>query len=121
MRNPQLKALKTLKQADVRKAFDSVCLADVSIDGIIWNGGFDSAIKLDAAKRLAESAGLTKVTFFDASKTPHILTIEEAMGVIIGVSVDYQTKLAKKQELMKAIEDATAVEEVELISWLNNA
>lgn len=70
-----------------------------------------------AAKRLAESVGLTTVTFYDMVSHEHVLTMEQAQAVIIAVAVYYQTKLAKKQNLMVDIQNTTTEAELEVITW----
>ncbi len=82
-----------------------------------YNGGFDSAIKLDAAMRLAETAGQTDVTFFDVLNQPHVLTLAEAKAVVLAVAGTYQVLLAKKQTLFSAISSADTQEQLDGVSW----
>ena len=108
---------KEKKRDEVRMAFFYEHDTPVS-DGVIqWHGGFDSALKLDGALRMAQNAGLTEVTFFDVSNTAHTLTVEEANQVIGLVSNKYQTDLAKKHALLNQINNATTLEEVQSIVW----
>lgn len=99
---------KAVKRDEIHAAFAiAAALPVTDINSIVWSGGFDSAIKMDAAKRMAELAALTSVALFDADNVQHDLTIAEAEAVILVVGADYQTKFATKQALMVAVEAAT--------------
>ncbi|MBL4574604.1 MAG: hypothetical protein JKY51_00705 [Opitutaceae bacterium] len=100
--------LKGLKKTSIRLAFDAVKTAFV-LDGnsINWSGGFDSALKMDAAKRMAQMAGLISVSLFDAANIEHVLSFAEAEVVILTIGADYQTKFAQKQALMVVADAAT--------------
>ncbi len=100
-----LSVRKERKKAGIRVAFESAAKSPVTdANSIVWDGGYDSALKLDAARRLAALAGATTVTFFDNSNTPHNLTMTQAEAVILTVASDYQTKFAKKQTLMGQVD-----------------
>jgi hypothetical protein len=102
----------------IRQAFFSASTQNVTdANGVAWSGGFDSAIKLDAARRLATEAGLTSVSFYDADNIEHVLTLEQAKVVTLTVSADYQTKLAKKQALFKQISEATTKQQLDWVVW----
>lgn len=101
----------------VRNVFSKASVEGVTDATTTWHGGYDSAMKLDAAKRLAELAGLSTVTFYDVNNIGHELSIADATIVILTVSQKYQTDFAKKQRLMIAIEDATTKPTVQAIVW----
>jgi hypothetical protein len=121
----------TSKQNEIRTAYDiQAVLPVVDANSISWNGGFDSCIKLDAAKRLSESAGLTNVTFYDYNNDSHSLLIADALTVILTISQAFQTTMATKQTKMLAINSAanvgasptdaiydTAIVNVNAITW----
>lgn len=109
---PTLERVKARRSQAIRDAYEAACLDPVPALGVAWNGGFDSAIKLDAAMRLAQAAGTTDVTFFDVDNVGHPLAFQDALKVVVTVAADYQTKLARKQACMAAIASATTVEDV---------
>ena len=96
---------KSIKHSEIRTAFNTAALLPVTdSNGIHWSGGYDSAMKIDAAKRMAELAGLTEVTLFDDANVEHVLNMADAALVILTVGADYQTKFAHKQALMVAVD-----------------
>lgn len=93
------------KRGDIRTAFNTAAILPVTdANSDVWSGGFDSALKMDAAKRMAEMAGFTQVSLFDAANVERVLTIEAASVVVLTVGADYQTKFAQKQALMAAVD-----------------
>ena len=95
---------KNIKHGEIRVEFNYAAVLPVTdTSGTDWSGGFDSALKMDAAKRMAQMAGLTSVELFDAANVAHNLTLAEAEAVILTVGADYQTKFAQKQALMTAV------------------
>lgn len=107
---PTIEQLKDRKYQKIREDFAKVVNNDVGI----YQGGFDSAIKLDAAKRLAEAAGQTQTTFYDADNIAHTLTLAEAQNIIIAVALAYQSSFAVKQGRMVIVKNATTAEEINL-------
>jgi hypothetical protein len=101
----------------IHDGFNIDSIADVTALTFAWNGGFDSAIKLDAAMRLAQSAGLTTVDFYDKSNVAHTLSIADATTVVQAIAGAYQTVFAKKQSKMISIANATTISEVQSIVW----
>lgn len=112
-----IEALKIYKKDEIRAAFDIDSNANITLNGIIWQGGYDKAMRLDAAKRLAELAGQTSTVFYDLTNVGHTLTIAEADAVILAISLAYQTSFARKQAHMIAIDAATTVAEVQAITY----
>lgn len=111
-------ALKAEKKAEIKAAFIDASNADVTDDNNnTWNGGFDSAMKLDAAKRLAETIGSPTVTFFDVDNQAHMLSIADATDVVLAVSNVFQAALAQKQNLYDEINDATTVAQLDAAEW----
>lgn len=116
IQNPAtLEETKERKRNQIRLNFDTVANQPVIINSVNYHGGFESAIKLDAAKRLMEAAGLSQVIFFDTSNQPHTLTLVEAQNVVIQVASAYQTALANKQAKMVLVSQAQTKEEVNAI------
>lgn len=114
---PTLVQARSTQIDAVRTAYASACEAPVQARGTEWNGGFDSAIKLDAAMRLAQAAGAPGVTFFDIANKDHMLDFGQALQVVIAVAADYQSKLARKQALLTAIAQAPTVQDALALKW----
>jgi len=98
-------AAQEVKRAQIRKDFVTASRQPITDDNKVkWNGGFDSALKIDGAKRLAESAGLTKVVLFDASNQPHTLTLAKAGSIAIKIGAMYQAMFTLKQSLIADVD-----------------
>ena len=108
--------LQVQKRNEIRSAYQKAADDPVIAIDITWNGGMDSAMKLDGAKRLAELCGQDHVTFYDIENSSHSLTMKQADEVIKEVGIAFQTALAKKQGLFKQITQADN-KELELIKW----
>jgi len=106
---------KQAKQSQIRDEFEVASNLPVEVNGVSYVGGFESAIKLDAAKRMAEQAGVIEVVFFDINNDPNVLSLTDATAVVLSVGADYQTKFATKQARMVAVSNATTIEEVEVV------
>lgn len=98
---------KEAKRTEVRTAYELDAGADVTVGAIVYQGGFDSAIKLDAAKRLAKAAGAVDVTFFDSTNNPQLLLLADAQLVMLSVAAAFQTALARKQVAMVKVDKTT--------------
>lgn len=114
---PTLEELKATKYSEIRALYDTASNGNVEALGITWDGGFESAIKLDAARRLSEAAGAEMVTFYDIDNVGHEFYLAEALDVVIQVSVAYQTQLAKKQSLFNQIAAAENTLALDAIQW----
>ena len=108
---------KTEKYIEIKKDFTAQESESILIDGVQYQGGYDSAIKLDSAKRLSESAGAVGVVFYDAQNNPHELLLKDANDIVIVIAGKYQKDFGKYQTLKVAIKDAETIEQVELIEW----
>jgi len=111
----QLLANKGYKKSGIRSDFSIAIDEDVIHNSITWNGGYDSVLKLDAAKRLASLNSLTTVDFFDINNVANTLTIIEAEEVIKVLGADYQGKFVIKQSLFVDIDNAVDQDELDLI------
>ena len=112
-----LSVAKNKKREEIKQAFATEELQPVESLTIQWNGGYDSALKMDGAKRMAEMMTLNSVEFYDVNNIGHDLSIPDAETVITGVGAVYQTLFQKKQSLFRQIDSATTVAEVELVVW----
>jgi hypothetical protein len=98
--------IKSTKKDAIRTSFEDDIALPVVVNLVSYAGGMDSALKLDAAKRLAEAMGLTSVTFFDINNAPQVLLLADALAVVVAVGVAYQTSLARKQAALVKIDNA---------------
>lgn len=114
---PTLDELKAAKRNEIRIQYEADANAPVQALGETWDGGFESAIKLDAARRLSDAAGANTVTFYDVNNVGHEFYLAEALDVVIQVSFAYQTQLAKKQGLFIQIDSAQNKEQLDDIKW----
>lgn len=114
---PSFADAQEAKRTTIRERYALEAMANVEVAGLVWDGGFDSAIKLDAAKRLAEAAGASDVTFFDADNDPHLLDFATAQTIVISVASAFQVALATKQALMRAVSDAQTDSDLDQVEW----
>ena len=93
---------------------------------IFWAGGWQSAIKLDAAWRLAMIFNSPTVTFHDVNGISHVLNHEEAEVVIKSIGYAYEKVFSKKASLILQIKNITldaaisleeSIQEVKNIQW----
>jgi hypothetical protein len=112
-----LSVAKSKKREEIKQAFATEELQPVESLTIQWNGGYDSALKMDGAKRMAEMMTLNSVEFYDVNNIGHDLSIPDAETVITGVGAVYQTLFQKKQSLFLQIDSATTVGELDGIYW----
>ena len=89
----------------------------VTVGGVNYHAGYDSAMRLDAAKRLSELAGLTTCTFTDVDNVAHELSLVDAEGVILSVGAHYQAAFQQKQAWAIQIANATTIAELPVIVW----
>ncbi len=115
--NATLEQAKTDKKQELTNAFNEESTKDVDVNGVLYHGGFDSALKLDGAKRISESAGATEVTFFDTSNKGAILSIGAATNVIAKIGAKYQIDFAKFEGLKVELEGKQKVSTVESMRW----
>ena len=108
-----LKKAKDAKKQELKLSFELE--ANKPVNGYV--GGFDSAVKLDAAKRMLETAGATEVTFFDVDNKPNVLSISDATDVILAIGSKYQTDFAKYQGLKVQVDSKVKVSTVNSIVW----
>jgi len=108
---------KINKKVEMSYKFDEVSIKPVTVNDVIYNGGFDSALKLDGAKRLIELAGGSEVTFYDIDNKPNVLSIVDANTVILTISAKVQSDFGHLQDLKVLIASKLKVSTVESITW----
>lgn len=113
----ELENSKQDKSNEIKNDFLKQEKENVLIGDVEYQGGYDSAIKLDSAKRLSESAGLETVVFYDAENAGHELSLTDANIIVLQIAGKYQKDFGKYQTLKVDIAKATTVNEVEIIKW----
>ena len=109
--------VKLIKKQELKKSFELESNKPVVVNEVNYVGGFDSAVKLDAAKRMLETALATEVTFFDVDNKPNVLSIGDATNVILAIGSKYQTDFAKYQGLKVQVDSKLKVSTVNSIVW----
>lgn len=104
------------KKEELANAFNVESIKQVKVNEVFYNGGYDSALKLDSAKRMSELAGLDKASFFDIENKEQVLSLANATTVILTIGAKYQQDFGKYQSLKTQIEIST-LEELESIVW----
>ena len=112
-----LSEYKEAKRAEIRAKFEKESSSNfIDSVGRAWNGGFDSVVKMDAARRLVEAVGGLNVGLFDALNIEHTLSNEAALTVIAEIGGNYQSLFRKKQLMMTAVDGAVSQAEIDAIS-----
>lgn len=95
---------KQIKQSEIRIEFSNVeNLPYTDPNGMTWNGGYYSAIRIDSLIRFTEIVGNTSTYIYDIDNTSVSLTLDEAKAIMVGIANQYQTYFDRKQFLMNAI------------------
>lgn len=108
---------KEEKRQGIRNAFVAETVEPLTALGMKWHGGYESAIRLEGACRLAERSGDSVVTLYDTCNVGHTLSREDANEVVNCVAARFQADFAKKQSKMGEIEHASTLADVERIAW----
>lgn len=115
---PTLADLQNTQRARIRSAFTAASSASVTDkNGVTWDGGESSGMKLFLAIQLSQQGGETTVTLYDVNRTPHVLTVAQGMTVAALIGAEYQKAFAQKQALYADIQQATTAQEVEAVAW----
>ena len=112
-----LNEAKENKKEEIRQAFNAEAVLPVTVNGVDYNGGYDSVVRLSVAKDLAASQGATTVDFYDASNQLQTVTLADADTIITTINSAFQTVFAKKQNLMVQIDSALTFADVDAIVW----
>lgn len=114
----QLQTAQTQQRATIKQSFTNAANANVTdSNGVTWEGGESSGNSIFLGCHLAQQAGATTITLYDAAKAPHTMTIAEGMGVAALIGAAYQTALGTKNSLYTQITAATSVSAVQAIVW----
>lgn len=89
---------------------------EVSALDILWNGGFDTIIRLELLTRLAINDNLETIKFASKDNIVHKLTIEKAYKIIRILNDHYQELFLDKQNRLNIINKAKNKQDLEDIS-----
>lgn len=114
----QLQAAQTSQRALVKQSFTAAANANVTDSaGNVWEGSMASGNSIFLACQLAQHAGATSITLYDAAKNPHSMTIAEGMDVAALIGQAYQVALGTKNSLNAQIAAAQTVSAVQAVTW----
>ena len=114
----QLQAAQTSQRALVKQSFTAAANANVTDSaGNVWEGGMASGNSIFLACQLAQHAGATCITLYDAAKNPHSMTIAEGMDVAALIGQAYQVALGTKNSLNAQLAAAQTVSGVQAITF----
>lgn len=109
---------QSTQRALVKQSFTAAANANVTDSaGNVWEGGMASGNSIFLACQLAQHAGATSITLYDAAKNPHSMTIAEGMDVAALIGQAYQVALGTKNSLYGEINAATTIATVQGVDW----
>jgi hypothetical protein len=92
------------KLAEVTSGFDTAISMPFSIDGLTFDNGMTSILKIFLAIEKSEKNGELTRTLYESDETPHEFTIEEGRAIAVAIGDDYD----KKDAMMRAYKKALA-------------
>ena len=114
----RLASVQTQQRALIKQSFTASANANVTDSaGNVWEGGMASGNSIFLACQLAQHAGATSITLYDAAKNPHSMTIAEGMDVAALIGQAYQVALGTKNSLYGEINAATTIATVQGVDW----
>ena len=114
----RLASVQTQQRALIKQSFTATANANVTdSSGNVWEGGMASGNSIFLACQLAQHAGATSITLYDAAKNPHSMTIAEGMAVAALIGQAYQVALGTKNSLYAQITAAQTVSAVQAVTW----
>lgn len=108
---------KNQKEQELQAKFNQVSVEPITINNISYYGGYDSAQKLDAKRRLIVESGGTEVNFFDTDRVYHSHTLEEALNVCVAIATKYEADLEHYNNKLKEVNSKLKVSTVQAITW----
>ena len=114
---PTLDDVKARQKTLIKAEFEKHENDPVTYNNITWNGGENSAFKINGAVQLAQKTSATQVTLWDSNNNTHVLSLGDAEKVAVAIALAYEEKIVKKHELYAQVDKATTVDEVKKITW----
>ncbi|WP_293268177.1 hypothetical protein [Neptunomonas sp.] len=111
-RNPDdITADKQAVIDQIEQAHDEISKRAVGVDGINYQGGWQSAVVINGSADMVVNMGGSSCSIVDATGTTHALSIAETRNVATQISIVYQTGfMAKVAALTAAISATNQVE-----------
>lgn len=114
---PSLIDAKNQKKQELQTKFNQVSVEPVTINDISYYGGYESAQKLDAKRRLIVESGDTEVKYFDTDRVYHRHTLQEALNVCVAIAMKYEADLEHYNNKLKEVDSKLKVSTVQAITW----
>jgi len=102
--NPDVPQLIDDKVLEIRKTFESDSLRDVEAKGIIWTGGYESAMRLNGKAEMLLHLGIPTGSIHSSDREPHELTIQEIKEVAAAIGYRYEVAFTKYQASRRELE-----------------
>ena len=101
----RINLLKSLFELEVSKPVD--------MGGNLFTGGFESAIRIDSAKRFSELKGKSgNITVYDINNRPVSLNPLEMKTLVLLLGDTYMSLLSVKQSILVNMEQVTGLQEL---------
>lgn len=114
-----LEQQKIIKKGKVWTAFESASKRPVLVEGVLFDGGWMSVIKMFLAIELAKEDGITARKFYSTDETERTLAIDgdglTGRAVLFGIARDLDSKDALLRSKLIAVEAAQSAEDLAAI------
>jgi hypothetical protein len=95
-------ALKDRKRDEIKAQYRTH--PPVEVDGIMWNGGDASASAINGAVQLAQAAGETDVTLWDANDVNHPnISFEQAQNIAAQIALAYRQRMFERNQKLAEV------------------
>lgn len=94
-----------------------VDLLDGTVKSITFTGGDSSASAISGAVTLAQNLGELHVKIWDNSNIMYGFSFDESMVISASLAKVWRDTMYERNSKLQAIENATTIEELELIKW----
>ena len=106
---------KFLKKQKIETDYQINSITPVEVAGHFFTGGRDAILNLHADIRIFTLLALAKVSVIDVEGTEYLITYAQADTLLKTLGHAYRPILVKRHTLLKAVNAATTVAEVEAI------
>ena len=115
----ELVARKADKRAEINEAFGVAAVMDITLNGITYFGGKESAHDLKGSYDLLLLKGATTMLIVNASSVSKEYTLAEAIMIIAAIAEAYQAVLFNKHSKYLLIDAITSdtLAELDAITW----
>ncbi|MDY0212547.1 MAG: DUF4376 domain-containing protein [Desulfuromonadaceae bacterium] len=104
----RVKAIATIKAKCTERLRDTV-----TVDGITWTGGEQSAAAINGAIELAQAAGEATVTLWDVNNINHLgLSLAQARQIAAQIALVYRGKMYQRNDKIAQVNAAQSAEDI---------